>query len=142
MGENGRLGTPNDQFFTVAHYNKLAVDPATWQLQITGLVGQPLALTLDALEARPRQEVTFTVECSGNNELPFSGVVSATPIGPGRLWRRCSEKRGYWTRVLKSFSWAPARVWRTSVTSRCHSTSHAVWRWRMHWIRATSSATR
>jgi len=63
--------TPNDQFFTVAHYDKPVLDAATWRLQIGGLVQQPMTLTLDDLKTRPRQEVTFTLECSGNNGLPF-----------------------------------------------------------------------
>src|SRR5438270_4718497 len=28
--------TPNEQFFTVAHYDKPVLDPATWRLQIGG----------------------------------------------------------------------------------------------------------
>ncbi len=63
--------TPNDQLFTVAHYDKPVLDAATWRLQIGGLVQQPMVLTLDDIKARPRQEVTFTLECSGNDGLPF-----------------------------------------------------------------------
>src|SRR5437870_698382 len=63
--------TPNDQFFTVAHYDKPVLDASAWRLQIGGLVQQPLILTLDDLKARPREEVTFTLECSGNDGLPF-----------------------------------------------------------------------
>jgi len=75
--------TPNDQFFTVAHYNKPALDAAAWRLQIGGLVSQPLTLTLDDLKSRPRQEVTFTLECSGNHGLPFfwGGIGNATWAG-------------------------------------------------------------
>src|SRR5262245_47854036 len=53
--------TPNDQFFTIAHYNKPVLDAATWRLHIGGLVHQPMVLTLDDIKARPRQEVTFTI---------------------------------------------------------------------------------
>ncbi|CDM58728.1 Nitrate reductase [NADH] NR [Rhizobium favelukesii] len=44
-------------------------------------------LTLDAIKARPRQEVVFTVECSGNHGFPFftGGIGNArwagTPLG-------------------------------------------------------------
>jgi DMSO/TMAO reductase YedYZ molybdopterin-dependent catalytic subunit len=47
-----------------------------------------LALTLADIKARPRQEVTFTVECSGNTGLPFfnGGIGNArwagTPLAP------------------------------------------------------------
>src|SRR6266851_9908635 len=80
--------TPNDQFFTVAHYDKPVIDAATWLLRIGGLVQQPLTLGLDDLKARPRQEVSFTLECSGNNGLPFlTGAVgnaswAGTPLAP------------------------------------------------------------
>jgi DMSO/TMAO reductase YedYZ molybdopterin-dependent catalytic subunit len=80
--------TPNDQFFSVQHYDKPVLDAATWRLQIGGLVQQPLTVTLDNLKARPRQEVAFTLECSGNNGLPFlTGAVgnapwAGTPLAP------------------------------------------------------------
>jgi len=75
--------TPNDQFFTIAHYDKPVLDAAIWRLQVGGLVQQPMVLTLDDLKARPRQEVTFTLECSGNNGLPFfwGGIGNATWAG-------------------------------------------------------------
>jgi DMSO/TMAO reductase YedYZ molybdopterin-dependent catalytic subunit len=63
--------TPNDQFFSIAHYNRPEIDAQEWQLEITGLVENPLTLTLDDLKAWPRQEVDFTIECSGNHGLPF-----------------------------------------------------------------------
>jgi DMSO/TMAO reductase YedYZ molybdopterin-dependent catalytic subunit len=80
--------TPNAQFFTVKHYDLPALDPTTWRLQIGGLVQQPIFLTLDDLKARPRQEVTFTLECSGNNGLPFvwgavgNATWAGTPLAP------------------------------------------------------------
>jgi DMSO/TMAO reductase YedYZ molybdopterin-dependent catalytic subunit len=63
--------TPTEKFFTVAHFGPPTIDMATWSLDVTGLVKQSLSLTLDQIKARPRQEVTFTIECSGNTGLPF-----------------------------------------------------------------------
>jgi DMSO/TMAO reductase YedYZ molybdopterin-dependent catalytic subunit len=87
--------TPNAQFFRVAHYDKTTwltdipvIDPGQWTLEIAGLVKQPMRLTLNALKARPRQEVTFTLECSGNRRKPFlHGLVgnarwAGTPLAP------------------------------------------------------------
>ena len=80
--------TPNDKFFSIAHFNRPVIDAATWKLEIDGLVKKPLTLTLADIKARPRQEVTFTVECSGNTGLPFfnGGVGNArwagTPLAP------------------------------------------------------------
>jgi DMSO/TMAO reductase YedYZ molybdopterin-dependent catalytic subunit len=75
--------TPTDKFFTVKHFGQPTVDAQKWRLDVTGLVKQPLSLTIDQLKARPRQEVTFTLECSGNTGLPFfwGGVGNATWAG-------------------------------------------------------------
>ncbi len=80
--------TPNDKFFSIAHYNRPTIDAKKWQLSVAGLVKKPLTLTLDQIKARPRQEVTFTIECSGNTGLPFfwGGIGNAkwagTPLAP------------------------------------------------------------
>jgi DMSO/TMAO reductase YedYZ molybdopterin-dependent catalytic subunit len=58
--------TPNEKFFSIAHYNRPTIDAALWRLNLSGLVNAT-ALTLDQLKAAPRQEVSFTLECSGNN---------------------------------------------------------------------------
>ncbi len=80
--------TPNDKFFNVSHYGKPEVDLATWQLEVSGLVENPLMLTLEEIKARARQEVTFTLECSGNHGFPtFTGAIgnakwAGTPLAP------------------------------------------------------------
>jgi DMSO/TMAO reductase YedYZ molybdopterin-dependent catalytic subunit len=63
--------TPNDKFFSVAHYDRPVIDAKGWTLQVGGLVKKPLTFTLDEIMARPRQEVTFTLECSGNHGFPW-----------------------------------------------------------------------
>jgi DMSO/TMAO reductase YedYZ molybdopterin-dependent catalytic subunit len=80
--------TPNDKFFTVGHYNKPSLDEKTWTLEVTGLVRRPVIITLADLKARPRQEVVFTLECSGNHGFPWflGGIGTAkwagTPLAP------------------------------------------------------------
>src|SRR5437764_14028126 len=78
--------TPNDKFFWIAHYGRPVVAGADWRLEVGGLVERPLTLTLDELRARPRREVTFTIECSGNNRFPVvTGLVgNATWAGHPR----------------------------------------------------------
>jgi len=75
--------TPNEQFFSVSHYGIQEIKAEGWKLELTGLVNRPHTFTLDELKARPRQEVDFTLECSGNNGLPFfwGGVGNATWAG-------------------------------------------------------------
>ena len=75
--------TPNTKFFSIAHYNRPQIDANVWQLHISGQVTNPTTLGLDRLKAMPRQEITFTLECSGSNGLPFfqSGVGNARWAG-------------------------------------------------------------
>jgi DMSO/TMAO reductase YedYZ molybdopterin-dependent catalytic subunit len=75
--------TPNERFFSVAHYNRPTIDENGWTLRIDGLVKQPLTLTLSELRARPRQEVAFTLECSGNHGFPWflGGIGTARWVG-------------------------------------------------------------
>jgi DMSO/TMAO reductase YedYZ molybdopterin-dependent catalytic subunit len=80
--------TPAKDFFIVQHYGQPVLDAADWQLSIGGRVARPQSLTLAELKARPRQEVAFTLECSGNTGLPFLvGAVgnarwAGTPLAP------------------------------------------------------------
>jgi DMSO/TMAO reductase YedYZ molybdopterin-dependent catalytic subunit len=80
--------TPNEKFFSIAHYDRPTIDEKTWTLEVGGLVRQPLTLTLSDLMALPRQEVVFTVECSGNHGFPWflGGIGNArwagTPLAP------------------------------------------------------------
>jgi len=84
----GSFITPNDKFFRVSHYDKPVIDEKKWNLEITGLVRKPLALTLVDIKARPRQEVAYTIECGGNHGFPWftSGIGTAkwggTPLAP------------------------------------------------------------
>jgi DMSO/TMAO reductase YedYZ molybdopterin-dependent catalytic subunit len=75
--------TPNDKFFSIAHYNRPQIDGATWRLGVSGRIDNPTTLTLNQLKAMPRQETTFTLECSGDNGLPFfqSGIGNARWAG-------------------------------------------------------------
>ncbi len=83
------LLTWNEKFFTVQHYGQwLVVREPGWRLAVGGMVQQPLALTLAELRSRPRREVVFTLECSGNHGFPFftGGIGTAqwagTPLAP------------------------------------------------------------
>ena len=67
----GEWITPNDKFFGIGHYGFPEIDAATWSLAVDGAVDNPLSFTLADLQARPKQELTFTLECSGNTGLPF-----------------------------------------------------------------------
>jgi DMSO/TMAO reductase YedYZ molybdopterin-dependent catalytic subunit len=75
--------THNDKFFSVGHYNKPVIDENHGNVEIAGLVRQPRTYTLRQLKARPRQEIFFTLECSGNHGFPWftSGIGNAKWAG-------------------------------------------------------------
>ncbi len=48
----------------VLHYGDVpAVDPATWRLEVTGLVERPLRLSFDELRALPAQDTVCDIHC-------------------------------------------------------------------------------
>lgn len=75
--------TPNDKFFSVAHYDKPAIAEKDWTLEVTGLVKNPMTFSLSDLKSRPRQDIVYTLECSGNHGFPWfiSGIGNAKWAG-------------------------------------------------------------
>jgi DMSO/TMAO reductase YedYZ molybdopterin-dependent catalytic subunit len=75
--------TPTDKFFSFNHFGQpTSLNEATWRVDIAGLVARPQSLRLADLKARPRHEVDFTLECSGNNGTGLDFVIGA--IGNAR----------------------------------------------------------
>ena len=80
--------TPNEKFFEVHHYDEPVIDAQSWSLEISGLVRQPITLTLPMLRSMRRQEVAYTIECSGNHADPsFTTAIgnarwAGTPLAP------------------------------------------------------------
>ena len=67
--------TDRDQFFTTQHYGHPEIDPATYRLNVSGLVDQPLSLSIDDIRAMPPRDLIFGFECSGNRG-PINGLSS------------------------------------------------------------------
>lgn len=63
--------TPNDKFFSVAHYNVPTLNEADWKLEVTGMVDRKRTYRINDLRSRPRKDVIFTLECSGNHGFPW-----------------------------------------------------------------------
>ena len=75
--------TPTDKFFSFNHFGQpTSLNEATWRVDIAGLVARPQSLRLADLKARPRHEVDFTLECSGNNGTGLDFLIGA--IGNAR----------------------------------------------------------
>lgn len=64
--------TPNEEFFTVKHYNQPALSPVSYRLRVGGMVANPLVLSLADLQGLPRRAVEYALECSGNTSAPFA----------------------------------------------------------------------
>ena len=96
----GRSSTPGSRRPTTSSSSTTTTSrgssAADWRLEIGGLVDRPQTLTLDDLKGRPRREVDFTLECSGNTGLPFfiGGIGNArwagAPLAP--LLRRAGVR--------------------------------------------------
>lgn len=67
--------TPSAIFFKRNHLPVPKVDPETYKLEIEGLPGGAVALTLDELKSRfPKHTVTATLQCAGNRRSDMNKV--------------------------------------------------------------------
>ena len=90
------LLTSTDCFFTRSHAPTPAVDPASWRLEVDGLVERPLRVSLGDLAALPRREVPATLVCAGLRRDEF---LSLGPL-PGELaWGPEPISTGRWSGV-------------------------------------------
>lgn len=70
-----RFITGDGEFFTIQHYGQPDVDPASFRLRLTGLIGRPLDFSLAELMKRRRIEQVVGFECSGNNNVRGNPLV-------------------------------------------------------------------
>jgi DMSO/TMAO reductase YedYZ molybdopterin-dependent catalytic subunit len=71
--------TPIGLHYLLTHYDIPDVDPATWRLEVDGLVERPLSLSLDDLRGRPATEIAVTMECAGNGRALVEPHVVSQP---------------------------------------------------------------
>ncbi|MCB1671237.1 MAG: molybdopterin-dependent oxidoreductase [Gammaproteobacteria bacterium] len=76
--------SPNEDFYVVQHYGQPQLDLSSYRLKVTGMVDNPMELTLDQVKNRENIELDAGWECGGNRETIFNGLV-----GNGR-WRGIS----------------------------------------------------
>lgn len=77
----GAAITPAHLFFVRNHGSIPQTDPASYQLEINGMVRQPLTLTLADLRGLPRAAVAATLQCAGNRRDELRAVADT----PGEL---------------------------------------------------------
>jgi sulfite oxidase len=87
--------TPVDFFFTRSHASVPHIDPATWRLEVDGLVERPRRFSFEQLcHAFPRRQVMATLVCAGLRRDEF---LSLGPL-PGELpWGPEAASTGQWT---------------------------------------------
>lgn len=59
--------TPRDEHFAMSHNGVPEVDPGSYRLQVTGMVDNPMELSLTQIETRQSVDVPAGYECSGNS---------------------------------------------------------------------------
>ena len=79
--------TATDAFYVRGHGTVPEIDPAAWRLQVDGLVGRELSLSLETLqEAFRERTVTATLQCAGNRRsrlIAIRDIPGEAPWGPG-----------------------------------------------------------
>ena len=97
--------TANEDFFSVAHYNRPKIDAAAWSLRLDGLVENAANFTLDQVRAMPRVEKTVTFECSGNQGIRHHGMVG-NAVWAGTPLRPLIEAAGPHPTAIETVFWA------------------------------------
>jgi DMSO/TMAO reductase YedYZ molybdopterin-dependent catalytic subunit len=85
--------TPLDRFFVRQHLPRPKVDASSYRLSVNGLVGTPLALSLEDLKQMPQVKVPATLECAGNGRGNFR------PKVPGLQWMKGAIGNAEWRGV-------------------------------------------
>lgn len=83
--------TPLEHFFLRSHGPIPAVDRAAWRLEVVGLVGTPLSLSLEDVVALPATTRRLVLECAGNGRRFFD------PPARGLAWGRAAVAQARWT---------------------------------------------
>jgi DMSO/TMAO reductase YedYZ molybdopterin-dependent catalytic subunit len=87
------LLTPADRFYLRNHFPMPVLDAAEWRLHVSGLVCEPLELSLDGLRKMPADTFVATLECAGNGRALFS------PATAGDQWQLGAVSTAEWTGV-------------------------------------------
>ena len=77
--------TSNDDFYVVQHYGQPDVDIDSYRLKLTGLVDNPLEVTLGDIKAMDKFEIDAGFECGGNRQDFYHGLIGNAKWGGVRL---------------------------------------------------------
>jgi sulfite oxidase len=85
--------TPNRLFFVRSHLGEPTVELDTWKLEVSGMVEQPLALSVGDLATMEVVTRPSVLQCSGNGRAFFK------PTMPGVPWERGAVGNASWSGV-------------------------------------------
>ena len=89
--------TPTDSFYVRNHGDVPEVDPQRYRLRVSGLVENPLELSLEEIKGFPKTESTSTLYCAGNRRRE---LMETSPI-PGKVaWDVGAAGNARWGGVL------------------------------------------
>jgi sulfite oxidase len=89
--------TPADAFYVRNHGDVPEVDPERYRLRVSGLVANPLELSLEKIKGFPRTELVSTLYCAGNRRAE---LMEKSPI-PGKVaWETGAAGNARWGGVL------------------------------------------
>ena len=89
----GGVVMPNARFYVRNHFETPRLDPASWQLGVSGLVERPLRLSLRDLHNMRSETLVATLECAGNGRSGFD------PPTDGEQWQLGAVSTAEWTGV-------------------------------------------
>jgi anti-anti-sigma factor len=89
----GGVVMPNQRFYVRNHFQVPKLDPSSWRLNVGGLVGRPLSLSLRDLVKMPSQTQFVTLECAGNGRSLLEPRVN------GEQWNLGAVSTAEWTGV-------------------------------------------
>ncbi|XP_046386622.1 sulfite oxidase [Ischnura elegans] len=85
--------SPSDLFYVRNHLPVPEVDPATYELEITGIGVKNVTLNLKDLERYKTYSVTAAIQCAGNRRSEMSKV---KPV-KGLAWGQCAIGNAEWS---------------------------------------------
>ena len=89
----GGVIMPNARFYVRNHFETPQLDPASWRLEVSGLVERPLRLSLRDLHHMRSETLMATLECAGNGRSGFD------PPADGEQWQLGAVSTAEWTGV-------------------------------------------
>jgi len=83
-----RLGgdaMPVGSFYTRSNFEIPSVDEDAWRLTVSGLVGEPMVLSMSELRSFGESTELVTLECAGNGRIYMDPVPDGAPWGMGAV---------------------------------------------------------